>query len=440
MRSDYLNKEYIDMIKSDQKKYLVDYEKTMEKIGSSTAVYKGKSVPTLYHPMFISQGDFEDLEVIGKMMMDISNKITDRFIEDKEFRKKFGFPDFIEELIEVDHGYGVHIPIARFDLFYKDPENFQFVELNTDGSSAMNEDNTLSKIMLESAALKDFRRDKDIDYFDLFTPWVEESIKIYKKTKGAKESPNVAIVDFKESASDQDFLEFQRAYREAGYECIIVDPRDLEYRDGDLYHGDYRIDLVYRRIVSYELIEKRDQIKGFIDAYKDGAFISLGSIRSQVAHNKIFFKILHDEDTLEGLTQEERDFVKRHIPFTGIFAGGEETFKKVLEAKDKYIMKPMDLNASQGVFVGRDYTSEEWEKKLKDSFNKDYLYQEYFDPFERDFLLKTDDGFKEESFMTTIGLFMYNEKVKGIYSRIGQETIISGAVKYYSLPSLLVED
>lgn len=428
------------MVKNNEEIYLKDYEKTMEKVKNSTAVYKGKPVPTLYHPMFINQGDFKDLEVIGKMMMDLSNKITDRFIADKDFRKKFNFPKFIEELIEVDNGYGVNIPIARFDLFYKDPENFKFCELNTDGSSAMNEDNTLSRIMLESEALKDFRGDKDIDYFELFTPWVEESIAIYKNTKDAVEKPNVAIVDFKESSSFPDFLEFQRVYREAGYDCIIADPRDLTYRDGRLYHEDYRIDLVYRRIVSYELIEKREQIKDFIEAYRDRAFICLGSIRSQVAHNKIFFKILHDEDTLEYLSQKERDFVKNHIPFTGIFGGAEDIFNKVLDNKDKYIMKPMDLNASQGVFVGRDYTREEWEKRLREAFDKDYLYQEYFDPFERDFLIKTDEGLKVDRFMTTVGLFMYNEKVKGVYTRIGQETIISGAVRYFSLASLLVKE
>ena len=102
--------------------------------------------------------------------------------------------------------------------------------------------------------------------------------------------------------------------------------------------------------------------------------------------------------------------------------------------------KPMDLNASQGVYVGRDFSDEEWKKRLRDSFDKDYIYQEYFDPFERDFLLKTDRGFEADSFKTTIGLYIYNEKLKGLYSRIGQETIISGVVRYFTVPNILVEE
>lgn len=440
MNSDRLNKEYIDMIKKDQEKYIKDYKKTMEKIDNSTAIYKGETVPTLYHPMFFLEEDMENLKTIGKSMMNISNKLTDRYIEDKEFRKKFGFPKFIEELIEIDNEYGINIPVARFDLFYKDKDNFKFCELNTDGSSAMNEDSVLSDIMLESKALKDFSKDKDIDDFELFKTWVEESISIYKQTKDAKENPNIAIVDFKESASKMEFLKFQKTYKDAGYNCIIADPRDLQYKDGALFHKDYKIDLVYRRMVSYEIIEKREEIEDFLQAYKNKAFVCIGTIRSQVAHNKIFFKILHDEDTLKYLKEDERDFVKNHIPYTGTFGGDKDIFKKVLQNKDKYIMKPMDLNASQGVYVGRDLSYEEWKKRLEDSFDKNYIYQEYFDPFQRDFLLMTDDRFKEESFKTTIGMFMYNEKVKGIYSRIGQETIISGAVRYFSLPSMLVKE
>lgn len=428
------------MIKDNESRYKDDYENTMEEVKNSNAKYRGRPTPTLYHPMFVSREDLENLKNIGNQMMKISNKLTDRFIEDREFRKKFGFPDFIEELIEIDHGYGLNIPIARLDIFYKDGENFKFCEINTDGSSAMNEDNTLSRIMLDSLALKDFSQDKSLSYFELFHSWVRESIEIYKKTVGAKDKPNVAIVDFKESGTSMEFLEFQKAYRQEGYNCEIVDPRDVEYRDGQLFYGDYRIDLVYRRIVSYELIEKREEIEEFLQAYKNKAFVSIGSIRSQVVHNKIFFKILHDQDTLDYLTEEEADFVREHVPYTGLFAGDKEVFDKVLENKDDYIMKPMDLNASQGVFVGRDFTREEWKTRLEEAFDKDYIYQEYFDPFQRDFLVKTDDGFQKDSFMTTTGLFMYNEKLQGLYTRIGQDTIISGMVKYFTLPTLLVDE
>ena len=155
-------------------------------------------------------------------------------------------------------------------------------------------------------------------------------------------------------------------------------------------------------------------------------------------HNKIFFKILHDEDTLELLTQEEKAFVKAHVPHTGIFGGEEEVFHMVLENKDKYIMKPMDLNASQGVYVGRDLSQKEWQDKLKEDWNQEYLYQEFVENFAREYLVLRDGQFRVEDFNSVIGLFVYNEKFAGIYTRIGQKNIISGVTDYYAAPSISV--
>lgn len=433
-----INKEYIDMVMTDQEDYKEDYKLTIEKVKHSSAQYKGKPVPFLYHPFFVNDQIVRDFEKISETMVSIGNKITDRYVEDLSFRKKFGFPKWIEELIEIDNGYDINVPIGRFDIFYEDYDSFKFCELNTDGSSAMNEDNTIGKILLETKSLKDFSNNYKLDYFDLINTWVDTSIEIYNKYDPSNKSPNVAIVDFIESGTSAEFEVFQHAYNTMGYDCIIVDPRELEYRDKKLYFEDYRIDLVYRRIVTFELIDKVDEILGFIKAYKDRAFCCIGSLRSQVIHNKIFFKILHDEDTLELLTEEERTFVKEHIPYTGIFGGEEEAFYEVLNNKDKYIMKPMDLNASQGVYVGRDLDCEEWKLRLKKDWNNEYIYQELVENYSREYLMFKDGKFTVEDFKSVIGLFLYNESFSGIYTRIGQENIISGVTDYYAAPSILV--
>lgn len=439
MNGNKVNRDYIDLILSNPKLYYEDYKEAFEKVGNSTAIYKGEAVPFLAHPMFVTDDELFQLEKIGDMMIAITNKLTEAYLKDPEFRKHFGFSKLLEELILVENGYDINVPVGRFDIFFKDYDNFKFCELNTDGSSAMNEDNQLAKILLESQALKDFGEQYKLDYFELFNSWVDESIKIYKKYNSNNEKPNVAIVDFIESATTYEFEEFKKAYEEKGYNCIIADPRDLKYIDGKLYHKDYKIDLVYRRIVTFELIERSHEVPDFIQAYKDRAVCVIGSIRSQVVHNKIVFKILHDEHTLSLLSEEEQAFVKKHIPYTGIFAGDISVFNKVLSNKETYIMKPFDLNASRGVYTGRDFSQEEWEEKLLESWNKDYLYQEYCDPYTRDFVVFENGEPIEKEFKQIIGLFMYNEKLAGLYARIGENNIISGLTEYYTLPNIKAE-
>ncbi len=439
MNGKKVNQDYIDLILSNPKKYYEDYKNAEEGVKNSTAIYKGEAVPFLAHPMFVTDSEVDQFEKIGDMMINITNKLTEAYIENPEFRKQFLFSELLEELILVENGYDINVPMGRFDIFFKDYDNFTFCELNTDGSSAMNEDNQLAQVLLESQALKDFGSQYKLNYFELFLTWVDESIKIYDKYSGGNKKPNVAIVDFIESATTYEFEEFKKAYEERGYNCIIADPRNLTYRDGNLYHEDYKIDLVYRRVVTFELIERSHEVEDFIQAYKDRAVCVIGSLRSQVVHNKIAFKILHDENTLKLLSIEEQEFVKKHIPYTAIFGGDKSTFNKVLNNKEVYIMKPFDLNASRGVYTGRDFSQEVWEEKLLESWNKDYLYQEYCDPYTRDFIVYEEGQPIVKEFKQIIGLFMYNEKLAGLYTRIGENNIISGLTEYYVLPNIKAE-
>lgn len=435
-----INEEYIELIKSNPQKYYDDYKNTKEKVANSTAIYKGSPVPFLYHPMFFTKTDIENFKEIGDTLISISNKITDRYLKSSEFRKKFQYPKELEELILIDHGYDINVPIGRFDLFYKDKDNFKFCELNTDGSSAMNEDNTLGNIILESMGIMDFSQKYEFENLELINKWVEDIVSIYDRWEGKRDDkPNIAIIDFIESGTSEEFKVFKKAFEEKGYNIIIEDPRNLIYRDGALYSEDFRIDLVYRRIVTFELIEKWDEIPHFIEAYRKGAFCSVGSIKSQIMHNKIIFKILHDKDTLEFLSPEERTFIEKHIPYTGLFTGSQEVYKRVLNYKDRYIMKPLDLNGSRGVYAGRDLTHDEWEKRLSENFNKDYLYQEFFTPFRREHVVFNEEKVEVEEFGSIVGIFMYSEKFAGLYTRVGRESIISGLTSYYTLPNIVVE-
>jgi len=323
-------------------------------------------------------------------------------------------------------------------MFYKDKDNFKFCELNTDGSSAMNEDNTIAKILLESKAMEDIKNGYEFINRELIDKWVDESLKLYEKARFREGNPNVAIVDFKESATTYEFIEFKKAYERRGLKAFIADPRDLVYRDKKLYYDDTRIDLIYRRIVTFELIEKFNEAEAFIKAYKDKSVVTIGSLRSQVAHNKIFFKVLHDDDIKYLLKNEEIDFIKEHIPYTGIFGGEKHVFNEVLANKDKYVIKPMDMNASQGVMIGRDLDSSTWIEGLEKAFNNNYIFQEFVEPFEREFVVY-EEGLKKKNLKYLVGVFLYNRKYAGMYTRVSENNLISGIKDYYTAANVIVK-
>jgi len=432
-----INRSYHEKVLRNQGSYMEDYKETVKRVANSNAKYKGKPVPFLFNPMFFSLEEEEYFEDIINWITAIGNKVTDRFIVDPEYRKSFGYPRFIEDMILRENKYGIHAPIGRFDIFFNDIGDYKFCELNTDGSSAMNEDNTLARILLGSKALKEFGEEYSLENRELIDSWVRESLKLYRRWKGRDHDPNVAIVDFTESGTSAEFIEFQNAYKRLGLKCIIADPRELVFREGSLFKEDYKIDLIYRRIVTFELIQKAEEIPDFIEAYMADAMCTIGTIRSQIIHNKLFFKKLHDEDTQEFLTEEERIFIKKHIPFTGVLSGDESVLSEVIMNKDNYIIKPMDMNASQGVFVGKDNSQGSWERVVREAFNRDYLFQEFVDPPKRSFLVANESGFSIEEFKAIVGLFSYNESYAGLYTRLSKDNIISGVSNYFTAPNII---
>jgi glutathionylspermidine synthase len=434
-----INNEYINLIEKNPYEYYEDYKKALEAVRNSTAIYKGEPVPFLYHPMFYTPEDVEEFEYIGKIIMSIANKVAKRYMDFPEYRTKFEYSKLLEDLILVDEGYHINVPIGRFDIFYGGKDNFKFCEFNTDGSSAMNEDNTLARILMDTKAINNMKKKYNISYFELIYKWVEESIKIFKKFNPDIEKPNVAIVDFKESGTPYEFEEFKKAYINKGFKAVVADPRELKYIDGKLYFKDIKIDLIYRRIVTKEFVDRIDEIEDLANAYKDGSVCMIGSLKSQIMHNKIIFKVLHEKETLQFLTEEERNFIKKHIPYTEEF-NGEDIYKEVLKNKDKYILKPKDLYASKGVYAGKSFSSEDWKRIADESLGKEYICQEFCEPFTREFVNFEDGKLKVSKLKTITGIFMYNEKFEGLYTRLGKSTIISGLHDYYTVPNIVAEE
>lgn len=436
MFNDEYSLELYKIVREDEDMYYRDFVDFIAKTKVSKAIYHGEPIPMTYQGLFYNKKNRSDFVYISNILMSITDKITEEFVKNPEYRKIFQLDPTIEELVLHDPGYDVPVPICRYDVFY-DGINYMLCELNTDGSSAMNEDNTLGQLLLQTKAMQKFLEKHDVENVDMFTPWVWETADMYKKYVSDKK-PNVAIVDNLEVGTPNEFDEFKRVYEENGFNCEIIDIRDLEYKNGKLCHGDYVIDLVYRRIVTLELLKIKDQIKPFLDAYMDNAFFMVGSFRSQLMHSKLIFEIFRDEQTQALLNTEEKKFIDEHVPFTKKIE--ERDAYEIIMNKDKYIFKPIDGYASLGIYVGSEMTEEDLQEKLPEFIRIGYVFQEYYDMNKCEFLEFEEKRPVLNKFTQVVGLFIYNKHFVAPYTRIGKDNVVSGARKYYTAPNLFINE
>jgi hypothetical protein len=90
----------------------------------------------------------------------------------------------------------------------------------------------------------------------LFLEMFRAEWKAFARKVGAGDTPKrIAIVD--EAPPTQylypEFVLFRRLFEQAGIAAVICDPRELAFRDGALWHGSERIDLVYNRLTDFAL-------------------------------------------------------------------------------------------------------------------------------------------------------------------------------------------
>lgn len=437
MFNDKYSEDFYDIVKKDPKKYYEDFQNSLEKRSEYGATYKKNPVPTLYQPFYYNDKVEKEFQEIIDIFMSIAKKVTKNYVEDPSYRKLFDIDPLTEKLILKDPGYDIDIPISRIDIFYDGPGEFKFCEVNTDGTSDMLGDLALARMHKESKIYQEFTKIYDLEKKDALQGIVDSILDLYY-SQVSKEDPNVAIVDII-SFDNIEFREIKRLFEEKGLKTEIVDVRDLKRKDGKLYAGDMRVDLVYRRLVTSDLIAHKEEAKEFIDSYLAGEFTSVGSLRTSLFYTKDIFRTLRLEETKEILTEEEYQFILDYIPFTDTYDPSLK--EEILENKDDYILKPKEGYASSGVFIGKEMPKEEFSKKLDKIENQAYIYQEFYEVEPMKYLtFKGENEAKLEDYRTVTGLFSFNNKLASPYMKVGQAANVSYTGDYYILPSFKVKE
>ncbi|MBQ7595850.1 MAG: glutathionylspermidine synthase family protein [Clostridia bacterium] len=434
-------KRYTEIIKSDFSKHRQGFERQMDYIKNCTAVYHGRYVRTMAVPKIFSSAQAEYLKSIAETIHTILVKIINEYLINPDFRREFMFEKELEELILSDAGYDSLLPVTRIDIFLnEDTGDFKLCEINTDGTSAMNEDRELNIALNKTDAFAQINKEFEFSTFELFDSFVKDFIKVYSTYKNKNGKPNIAIVDFLDRGTVNEFEQFRLAFERAGYNCAVCDIRDLKYKNRRLFTPDgLKIDAIYRRAVTCDIMANRAEIPDFLDAVKNADVCLIGGMRTQVAHSKILFKVLSESQNLGFLTGYEREYIKKHFPQTHLLDTGNPLIDLgyIYSHKDEFIIKPVDSYASLGVHAGGECENDaEWKKHIDCALDKGYIVQEFVKPYET---LNTDFS-KDNEFIkcsNLTGLYVYNGNFRGVYSRISRTEIVSTQYSEMTLATLV---
>lgn len=438
-----INNYYKNLIENDFEQNKRSHINSKEYLKNSTARYHGETIYSLFMPKIFPQNLVDTLNDTVKTMYSILTKVIKEYLINEEYRKLFGFDKRLEELILIDRGYESVLPICRLDIFLNEEDlSFKFCEFNADGTSSMNEDRELNIALTHTTAYQKLTDEYELATFELFDSWIHEFMQIYATYKNKVEKPHIGIVDFLEKGSSlEEFNQFRKSFEKAGFTCEVCEIRELRYNDHVLYSPTgKKLDAIYRRAVTSDIMENLNDVSHFIQAVEEKNICLIGSFCTQIIHNKILFKLLYDKRTQCFLSDHEKQFIKSHIPYTVRLSGNECDIEEIIKNKDKWIIKPEDSYGARGVYAGINHDSTEWNKVVHNNEDNHYLVQEFIMPYQSeniDFNL-SEPKFTKYSNLT--GLYVYNGKLKGIYSRQSNKEIISTQYDENVIASLIIKN
>ena len=326
---------------------------------------------TFLRPHVLTRTQYSAIKAAAETIAGAFDKLVSAALQHQPLLNNFGLTPAEEQMARIHPGYSTLCVTSRLDAYLTE-SGFQFLEYNAENPAGISDQMQLEKILLELPHMRAF-----LDQHECSTPKPHERLldsllATYREWGGQEPSPQIAIVDWEGVSTASEFDVLKQYFESAGCKTAIVDPHALEYDGECLKAGTFRIDLVYKRVIIHEFLEKFDDTHPLVRAYRDRNVCMANSFRAKVAHKKSGFAILSDPQYRNLFTDLELSTIQQHIPWTRIvrdgatsFDGLERELSEILRSeRERLVLKPNDDYGGQGVVMGWECSSDEWERTI----------------------------------------------------------------------------
>jgi len=344
-------------------------------------VFGDRPLCVALRPNLISRWQYDAITAASETLYAALDRLERALLSDDDLRLLLDLDPREAELALADPGFRASSPSARLDGFVGDDGVIRFVEYNAESPAGMAYNDELSAVFATLPVMKAFMKRHRLGAF----PVRGKQLAVLRRAHRPRgELRTVAIVDWRGLPTLTEFEMFARFFAEHGLRAIICAPEDLTYARRALRANGTRIDVVYRRVLTSELLAKPEVARALTQAYLDGAVTVVNSFRAKLLHKKMSLALLSDDRYAKLYTPEQRRAIATHIPWTRKMREGHTTYRGkvvdlvdlVAKKKDRFVLKPNDEYGGKGVILGWTVEQHEWEQTILAGLTSSYVVQE----------------------------------------------------------------
>jgi hypothetical protein len=394
-------------------------------------VYGERPTCPFLRPHIITRTQYDTVARAASIIASAVERLVNYALLDDELLGAIGPTEREAQMARIDPGYSRLCVTSRLDA-YLSGSDFKFFEYNAETPAGVGDQMQLEKVLFGLAHMRQFLNERKHWRSEPHARLLLALLDTYREWGGEAERPRIAIVDWKGVSTESEFRILQDYFSAQGFETTIADPGELAF-DGDrLRAGDFAIDIVYKRVVIHEFLERCDDNHPLARAYEQRRVCIVNSFRTKIAHKKNVFAILSDSAYGYLFTPEEIEVFHRHIPWTRRVAPSQTTFEGasydlvdlIRRERDRFVLKPNDDYGGHGVFIGWETSPDDWDDALALALSRPYVVQERVSMAKHSITSFSDRVHAEEVFID-FNPFLFNNEVEGALIRLSSSSLLN---------------
>jgi hypothetical protein len=243
---------------------------------------------------------------------------------------ELGMREGESRLARMDPGYRTASTASRLDAFLL-PDSIHFAEYNAESPAGPGYTQRLCELFDALPVMQRFREGYRVRFHRTIDALLAALVASYREWGGRATSPTMAIVDWHDVPTWTEFEILAEAFTSpacrrwcairgtwssaaaswsprlgscpagrpltGGRMCLATVGRPFMGRRMPSRHGTLRIDLVYRRVLINDIVDRPDECAALVRAYEARAVCVANTFQCKLPHKKAFFAVLTDPRT-----------------------------------------------------------------------------------------------------------------------------------------------
>ena len=390
---------------------------------------------TVLRPRFMSARQYDYLQARAVRILGAFETAYRAAVADSGLREQFGLTEWEEELIHHDPGFRDPSPVSRLDAFFVgDSDGLRFTEYNAETPAGAGYNDVLAEMFYGLPVMAEFLREWEVRPLPARHHTLHALLDAYRQFSGTRTLPRIAILDWAEVPTRSEFVLFKDYFERQGLTCEIVDPAECEYTNGRLAGATGPIDLIYKRVLITELVQRGGLDHPVVRAVRDRAVCMVNPFRCKMLHKKTSLAVLSDERNAGLYSAAEREAIAAHIPWTRRVEERTTThdgravdlLPYISANRETLVLKPNDEYGGKGILLGWETDQALWDSTIRAALSDPHIVQERIPLPKEPFPSMDGDTLRfADRMLDTAPYVAYGQFVDGCLSRLSTAALLN---------------